>query len=216
MSENISLKQAEQRAFTSTFQDGLVDILIGSGISMLAITPILSRSLGDFGSSAVFVAFWALVWLVVWLLRRYVVKPRVGVVQFGTWRIARLTHFHVVILVVLLVSFALGIVSALGFGKLPRWMPAVSLCLLMLCGFSIAAYLLNFSWLYLYGALAALAPLVGEALYIYVQAPHHGWPITFGFTAGVAILVGLVKFIRLLRAHPLPAEMSPSNGAYSD
>jgi predicted small integral membrane protein len=213
MSEQISLKQAEQRAFTSTFQDGLADILIGCGISMFAIAPFLSRSLGDFWSSAVFVPFWALVGLVVWLLRRYVVNPRVGVVQFGTWRIARLKRFNVVILVVLLASFALGIVSALGFGKLPGWVPAVSLCLVMLSGFSIAAYFLNFPWLYLYGALAALAPLVGEALYTYVQAPHHGWPITFGFTAGVAILVGLAKFIRLLRAYPLPAEMSPSKGA---
>jgi hypothetical protein len=213
MSEQISLKQAEQRAFTATFQDGLVDILIGCGVSIFAIAPSLSRKLGDFWSSAVFVPFWALAGLAVWLFRKYVVKPRVGVVQFGTWRIARLTRFNVVILVVLLISFTLGMVSALGFGKLPGWVHTVSFSLVMLSGFSIAAFFLHFPWLYLYGTLTALSPLVGEALYTYAQAPHHGFPITFGFTAGIALLVGLVKFIRLLRTHPLPDQMS-SKGAY--
>jgi len=214
MSEQISLKQAEQRAFTSTFQDGLVDILIGCVLSMFAIGPYLSRRLGDFWSSAVFVPFWALAGLVAWLLRRYVVKPRIGVVQFGTWRIARLTRFNVLILALLLASFALGVVSALGFGRLPEWVYLASFPLVMLSAFSIAAYFLNFPRLYLYGALTALAPLVGEGLYVYLQAPHHGYPITFGYTAGVALLVGLVKFVQLLRTHPLPAETSPSVGPH--
>ena len=41
--------------------------------------------------------------------------------------------------------------------------------------------------------------------------PRALWALVSG-----AILVGLVKFIRLLRAYPLPAEMSPSKEACSD
>jgi len=214
MSQRISLKEAERKTFTSAYQDGLWDILIGCIILEFAIAPFLSRSLGDLWSSVVFLPFWALVALAIWLTRRYVVTPRVGVVKFGSWRRTRLTRFTVIMLLVNLVAFVLGILAAANFATWPSWAPVACLSLTMLAGFSLAAYLLNFTRLYVYGILFALSPLVGQWLYVHLKAPHHGFPITFGITAGTAILVGLVKFVHLLRDYPLPVEESPSQGAY--
>ena len=213
MPQQISLKEAERKTFTSAYQDGLWDILIGCFILEFAIAPFLSRSLGDLWASAVFLPFWALVYLAIWLIRKYVVTPRVGVVKFGAWRRTRLTRFTVIMLVVNLVAFVLGMLAAANFAILPSWAPVACLSLIMLAGCSAAAYLLDFTRLYTYGILFALSPLVGEWLYVHVKAPHHGFPITFGITAGTAILIGLVKFILLLRDYPLPAEASPSQGA---
>jgi hypothetical protein len=216
MSQKISLKEAERKAFTSAYQDGLWDIFIGCIILEFAIAPFLSRSLGDFWSSVVFIPFWAIAFLVIWLIRKYVVTPRVGRVKFGSWRRTRLVQFNVIMFAVLLVAFILGILSAMNFATLPGWIHTARFSLIILIGFSVAAYFLNFARLYTYGILFALSPLVGEWLYVYMKVPHHGFPITFGITAGATVLVGLVKFIHLLRDYPLPAEESPSEGAYGD
>jgi hypothetical protein len=85
--------------------------------------------------------------------------------------------------------------------------------LILLVGFSLAAYLLDFRRLYLYGLLVWLAPLVGEWLYTNYQVPHHGFPITFGLVAAIMILTGLVLFVRLLRDNPLPGPQASAEGA---
>jgi hypothetical protein len=58
MQEKISLKEAEKKAFKTSFDDGLWDILIGSFFLEFAIAPLISASLGDFWSSVVFLPFW--------------------------------------------------------------------------------------------------------------------------------------------------------------
>jgi len=207
MSSPISLKDAERRAFRSRFADGLWDVFFGCWFPLLlAIGPLLSRSMGDFWSSAVFLPFWGLVYLIIWLVRKYVVTPRVGMVKFGAVRKTRLKKFTVALLVVNVIAFILGIVAALGFGNLPVGGPPIIFGLILLIGFSTAAYFLDFPRLYVYGLLGALAPQIGEWLYQNMGASHHGFPIVFGALAGVMFLTGLVTFARFLQNNPLPPE----------
>ncbi|MBN1148861.1 MAG: hypothetical protein JXA78_16485 [Anaerolineales bacterium] len=205
MSQQISLKEAERRVFTSTFQDGLWDVFLGCFPLQFAIAPLLSTFMGDFWSSAVFLPFWGLVYLAIWLLRRHLVAPRAGVVKFGPERIKRLRKFSLVMLVANVTVFLLGILVVLNFSALPGKIYPILFGSFMLAGFSLAAYFLDFSRLYIYGLLIALSPLVGEWLYTFHGAAHHGFPITFGFTSIVMILTGLAVFVRFLRGNPVPA-----------
>ena len=205
MSQRISLKDAERKVFQSTFADGLWDVFIGCSFPLqLTIAPLLSVSMGDFWSSAIFLPFWGTIYLVIWLVRKKVVKPRIGRVEFGATRIKRLKKFTIMMLIVNVIAFILGIVAALGFGRLPTPGPSLTMGLTLLIGFSTAAYFLDFPRLYIYGLLGALAPLIGEWLYQNMGASHHGFPIVFGTLAGVMVLTGLVTFIRFLRNNPLP------------
>jgi hypothetical protein len=206
MNNQISLKEAEQKVFVSFFQDGLVDIFLGFFFTQFVIALYLSESLGDFWSSAVFIPILGLVFIVLWLVRKYVVKPRVGEVKFGQWRVKRLMRFNVIMLIVLTGSAIMAALSAAMFDILPEWMhlAPLSFSIILLVGFSIAGYYLNYTLFYVYGVMLAAAPLVGEWLWTNMNVPHHGFPVTFGFSAGVLILAGLVQLIRFLHENPLP------------
>jgi len=150
------------------------------------------------------------------MIRRQVVKPRVGVVEFGAWRTARLLRFNLAMLVAGVVALMLGILTAASLVSLPGWTHVARFSLIFLLGFCVTAYFLDFPALYLYGILIALAPLIGEGLYNYLGVAHHGYPISFGLTAGILILVGLVKLAKLLHTYPSPDDQapleSPANG----
>jgi hypothetical protein len=128
-------------------------------------------------------------------------------VKFGPYRRTRLIRFNVVIFVALAVSLVLGILSFVQFDAVPGWVHTARFSLVFLIGFCTAAYFLNFTRLYIYGVLIALSPLIGELLYVYLKAPHHGFPITFGITSGLIFLTGLVLFVRFLRYHAVPTNL---------
>jgi MFS family permease len=213
MSQQISLREAERKAFRTAYNDGLWDIFLGCFILMFAIAPFLSPTLGDFWSSVVFLPFWGLVYLVIWLVRKYVVTRRVGVVRFGQARKTRLKRFSVVMVGVNVIALTLGLAFALNFGRVSGQMITFIFGLIFLICFSIAAYFLDFGRLYIYGLLVGLSSLVGEWLYVYWNAVNHGFPITFGTVAAIMILVGLGLFVRLLRDNPVPIEGIPSEEA---
>ncbi len=206
MSEQISMKAVERRVFRTAFQDGLWDIFIGCVVLMFAVAPFLSRAgLGDFWSSAVFVPFWGLLSLVLYIVRRRVVTPRIGVVKFGWPRRRRLLWFTVGMLVLSSVSLVLALLAARNLDA-PWWVHTLRFGLVMLGGFVLTGFFLDFTRLYLYGVLLALAPLLGEWLYRQLGVPHHGYPITFGAATGIILAIGLIKLVRLLRRYPAPTE----------
>jgi hypothetical protein len=209
MSQQISLRDAERRVFRTAYNDGLWDIFLGCYFLILVIAPFLSTSLGDFWSSVVFLPFWGLIYLVIRLIRKYVVTPRVGVVRFGPVRKGKLKKFTLLMLCVNIVSLILGLVAAVSIGRISGQVISIFFGLILLTGFSAAAFYLDFTRLYLYGLLLGLAPLVGEWLWEHGYTTHHGFPITFGAISGIMILVGLVIFVRLVHSNPLPAGLPP-------
>jgi hypothetical protein len=206
MSDQISLREVERKAFTTIYQDGLVDILIGGFTLMFALAPLLSERLGDFWSSAVFVPFWLMLFAGAYWLRRSVVRPRLGAVKFGPARQRRLRTFLIVMVVVEAMSLGLGLLAATRANPWPRVAVPIIFSLALLAFVSVCAYALDYTRLYGYGLLLAAAPLVGEWLYANMGATHHGYPITFGATSAIIILSGVIHFARFLHRYPLPAE----------
>jgi hypothetical protein len=213
MSQPISLKEAERKAYRAVADDGLWDVLLGCFVLLFALAPLLSASLGDFWSSMIFLPFWGLVYGAIWLLRRHVVAPRVGRATLGRARRARLSKLTRVLLAVNVVALAAGVVVAFNAASVPGGLVAALLGMALLIAFSFAAYLLDFPRFYVYGLLLGLSPLVGEWLFVNGYAPHHGYPVVFGFTAAVMILTGLVVFGRLVHNNPAPAEAHLSEEA---
>jgi hypothetical protein len=203
MNENIDLQKIEKNAWTSYFQDGLMDIFIGCIVLMFALAPILSRmGLGDFWSSFIFLPVWALVYSLIVIIRKYVVTPRIGVVKFGIARKKKMIKFNLIIFIVLVVGFVLGLLSFIDF-NIPGWIHVARFGLIVLIASSVAAYFLDYPRLLLYGILFDLSLIIGEWLWANMQVPHHGFPITFGITAAIIIIIGMIVFVRLLHDNPI-------------
>lgn len=196
------LKTAERRAFRTAVDHGLWDVLLASVVAMWAIAPLLSGKMGDFWSSAIFLPVWGGVYLAIRLIRERVVVPRVGLVRFGSYRVKRLRRFVVVMLAFNVVALVLGTIAAIGMQREmgEPFIPIV-FSLLVLVGFSLAAYFLNIPRLFLYGVLLAVASSIGEWLFRRGYVSHHGWPVVAGIAAGVIAAVGLIKFAQLIRSH---------------
>lgn len=214
MKNPVSLKSMEQQAFRVTLADGLWDVFIGCFVLIFAIAPVLSESLGDFWSSFIFLPFWGVVYLCIWLTRKYVVAPRLGRVSLGQARLKRLRKFNLALMGIIAALFIIGLAVVL-FMESPAYriyfpffssLFGLSGGLLLLAGFSIAALLLDYPRLYYYGLLLFLALLVGEWLYVNRLAAHHGFPIVFGLASAIIIITGLVQFAYMLKANPAVQE----------
>ena len=210
MSQRVSLKEVDRKAFTTAFQDGLCDIFIGCVLLGPVIAPFLSNRMGDFWRSAVFLLFWGLVWLAIWQVRRSVVAPRTGLVRFSPARRAKLKRLKILLFGIGIGALILGVFPVEASNSAINWPNSFIFAPIALAGFSVAAYFLEFRRLYAYGVLVASSPLIGELLYKYWDAPHHGFQITFGTTATIIILVGLAIFARLLRYSPAPIARTTS------
>lgn len=207
MSQQISLKEAERKVFHSTANDGLWDIFLGIFFLEFVIAPFLSESMGDFWSAAIFLPVWAVAYSVIRFLRKKVVEPRIGVVKFGPTRISKMKRFSYVMLAFNVIALGLGVWAAFSVDKASGDPIPYMFSLVLLSGFSLAAFFLDINRLYLYGLLIALAPVAGEWLWKNGYASHHGWPITFGVISGIMVLIGMSMFIRILRSAPIPNEM---------
>jgi hypothetical protein len=204
MPKQISIKQAEQKVFKTAVNDGLWDLLIASVLLQFAFAPLLSPSLGDWWSSAVFLPFWALLFLIIWLVRKYVVTPRIGSVKFGAIRKKKLTVLTIIMLIVNITAFIIGLFLAFNFDQSGGLKYIAFLAIMVLLASSTAAYYLNIVRIFVYGLLFVTALIGGEWSFAMYQTAHHGFPITFGIAAGIIIITGLTTFFHLLKNNPLP------------
>ena len=201
MNTPTNLKELERNIFRESVRDGVLDILIGCMLLIFVAAPLLSERLGDFWSSAIFLPFWLAVFWGMKTIKKTYLLPRMGQVNYSPSRKKRLKNINLVILIFNLVVFGLGLLAFFKFDQFQGWIP---FSILMLLGFSLGGFMIESPRLYLYGILAALAPLIGEYLYRNHGASHHGFPITFGVLSGAFIITGLVFMLNIFRRYPLP------------
>jgi hypothetical protein len=210
MSETISLRELERKAWQTSFQDGLLDAYLGllllvAGIPEL-LTGVFSTELRQYAAR---VALMLLAFVSYWALKRYVTTPRMGRARFGPARKARRAR-AVVLYGISAVGLALTlflILAWLGAGSTAEepWLGVRELFALGLGGwmmiiFAIGSHLMDFSRGYLIGALYALA--FGGTILL-------DEPIILATCGVVTVLLGLVVFWRFLRTHPKPAQLEP-------
>jgi hypothetical protein len=204
MSHNLDLKALERRAFRSTFQDGLWDIWLGLVFLMFAIGPLLEGAgVSEKATMVLWIGVDVIAFLILWMGKKYVTTPRLGLVRFGLQRRTRLKKFRLALLVsglaVLLATLAIN------SGEKPSQAVVLgAFAAIIIIVFGLMAYFMDFDRLYLYAVALALSLPVGEVLQEHAGLPDAGY--TYFVTAGLIIMVGIAHLARFLRDYPLPVQ----------
>ncbi len=201
MPPKIDLKTIEKKAWTTYFQDGLLDIVLGS----LLLVSVLSSTLSEIGVSdvvriSIYVPLMFLCPAIYALGKKYITVPRLGFVKFGPKRKARSKKMFIGLVItqlILLIILVLSITKAVDLGVagsiLVTLNVLVALCLL--------AYYLDYPRMYLFAMLFAMSEPIHYYLKNHTSVTHIG-SIAYGIPGGIILLIGIVTFIRFLKRYP--------------
>ena len=218
MSQEIDLKAAERKVYRlSTSQDGLYDTFIGLFIVLLSIMPWLDENGMRTPWNVIVVEGIGLAILLgVLTIKKFIVAPRIGRVQYGVDRKKRMKRLAIVMGIIFLLTVVLFVmtVSAIYFreptvqGPLLQWELPFDIVhtgagIFIIAIFSFLVYMKDYPRLYLYGWLFG----IGYVMSTYIQDQTGDlfyWPWAI---AGLMVaIIGLVLFTRFLQAYALPSE----------
>jgi hypothetical protein len=212
--EQLNMKALEKKAFRSFFKDGIYDVFLG----LILLSFGLPMMLNEFG----WIDYKTMTWPLVFALtlnvgallffvfgKKYITVPRLGFVRFGKGRKRKMRH--VTLLLVISALIGLVIFFLLLFKVIPvggeTGIPPVGLIfgIQALIVFSLAAYFMDFTRLYLYAFLFAVSLPVTFWL---KKNDFFAYPslYVFSLTAGPMLVVGWILFFRFLRRFPKKVE----------
>lgn len=206
MNASLNLTDIEKKVFRSTFVDGLYDIFIGLFLLTFANVPLINDlGLGDFWSSMILLPVMWGGWTLVRLGKKRIVIPRMGTVQFGKQRQAKIRKMVLIGTVLSSIMLIAGFIVFLTFqGQPMRWLVPSIMSLIFLAAFVAGGLLLEFYRLFAYGILVSASVIIGELLFTQGSAPHHGIPLMFNLCGGIVLLTGVYLFLRFLKRFPDP------------
>jgi hypothetical protein len=197
----INEKKIESRVFTSFFQGGFIEAFMGIFLLQLGLPVIFSRSgFGDM-QSALFVLPIALILLAtVFLVRRFVVIPRLGHVKFLPERRRRLSKLIIVPILTLIASAIVGYILNENASMRNIFIGQIPFSLSPIIVFGAAAYFLDMKRLYIYGTIIGLIMPLGKYLETIIVS-RDILPGTILFTAVVFFGIATVFFVAFLRKY---------------
>jgi hypothetical protein len=217
MTTDMDLKQLERKAWASFFQDGLLDVFMGLvlvAVGLPAMLPgIFNSELSQDVAAAVLMALGLLAY---WGGKRFITIPRGGRAEFSRARRSRQTKAAVVYAISAVVGAIVFLLTMLGLSSSPpTWVQKLGVDGFLALGIGgwmflilgLASYFMDYTRGYVIAALYALA--FGGTVLL-----HN--PMTFIIAGMMAVLMGLVVFVRFLRTHPKPCDLGPGaryNGA---
>ena len=145
------------------------------------------------------------------LSKKFLIKPRIGVVKFGRKRKVGKRRTMVVLLiniVILLILFLLKVSDIGGSFSLPFLLEGYLFLTVPLC---FVAYFLKFSRLYIYGFLLGSGFFLADISSFIIPIPYN-FLFTYLMLGGIIVIIGITYLIRFLRKYQLPQEEINKDG----
>jgi hypothetical protein len=197
-------KKIERRVFTSFFQAGIMEAFTGIFLLQLGFPALFSRSgFGDLQSALLTLPIALTLLMVVFLVRRYVVIPRLGRVKFLPERRRRLSKLVIVPILTLIAGAIVGYIFTENASLRHAFVGQIPFILIPIIVFGAAAYFLDMKRLYVYGAIVGLAFPLGKYLETVIGS-RNTLPATILFAAFVFLGIATVFLVAFLRKYHEP------------
>jgi hypothetical protein len=198
MKTDDSLKALERRAYRSTFEDGFYDITWGCLFLLFAWIPFL----GSVGISRFYAYPFVLVLVLIpWLGKRYVTIPRLGAVEFGEKRKARVRNTALIGVAALLLMLPVAVLMfAKGFPGGFTW---TAVGLIAAPVLAIGVFLMDLSRMYVYAILLFYSIVATETLRVYIGTSSSAL-LAFGAPGVAVVCYGFLLLLKFLKDHPKP------------
>ncbi|MFX0008854.1 MAG: hypothetical protein ACFE9R_00955 [Candidatus Hermodarchaeota archaeon] len=199
----------EKKAWKTYFDDGIFDIYFGiliasfgPGIASYEILPIpLNVLLGPL------IIGFGLVFFI--LSKKYVIKPRIGVVKYGRKRKVRKLKTAIILsvnVVLLSILFLLNLFISGGDINLPyNIMVLLEGILFLTLPLCLVAYFLQFTRLYFYALILGCGFFLADISSIVIPIPFN-FLFIYLLLGVIIITIGVTFFIRFIRTYQLPKQ----------
>ncbi len=208
--EQLNMKALEKKAFRSFFKDGIYDVFLGLILLSLGL-PMMLNEFGwiDYVTKTMPILIPLILNIAALLFfvfgKKYITVPRLGLVRFGKGRKRKMRHVKLLLAISVLIgviTFFLTLFKVLPIGG-KTGIPAAGVIfgVQVLIVFSLAAYFMDFTRLYLYAFLFAVSLPVTFWL---KNNDFFAYPslYVFSLTAGPMLVIGWILFVRFLRQFP--------------
>jgi len=197
-------KKIERRVFTSFFQGGIIEAFTGIILLQLGLPALFSRSgFGDWESALLTLPIALILLIVVFLVRKFVVTPRIGKVKFLPERRRKLSKLIIVPILTLIAGAIVGYIFSENASLRHIFVGQIPFILVPIIVFGAAAYFLDMKRLYVYGAIVGLVFPLGKYLETVIVS-RNTLPATILFTAFVFLGIAIVFLVSFLRKYQEP------------
>jgi len=199
--DTLNEKKIERRVFTSFFQGGFIEAFTGIFLLQLGLPALFSRSgFGDLQSALITLPIALILLIVVFLVRRFVVTPRLGRVKFLPERRHRVSRLIIVPILTLIAGAIVGYILTENTSMRHILIGQIPFSLSPIIVFGAAAYFLDMKRLYIYGAVVGLIMPLGKYLETVIVS-RDILPVAILFTAFVFFGIATVFFVIFLRKY---------------
>ena len=198
MTQDIDLKELENKAWKSTFQDGLWDIMLGLVFFIPPVTGLLK------GSDYTLIPLYLVSILLFVIVKKRITVPRIGLVKFGEKR-RKKSHIVVFILTASVAFFMIlmvlinkqGLKYELEGIPVTSFIVGINILIVLGC----MAYFLNFDRLYIYAVLIGVTEPLSNVLenMDILEGPYL---MLLVISSGM-IVTGATLLVRFMQQYPL-------------
>jgi hypothetical protein len=212
MGENMDMKALEAKAWSSYFQDGLWELVLGAILSVSVLSCALEYAgVADTTRTAIYLPLMVVLPALIFTAgKKYITVPRLGVAKFGQRRQKSLIKLMAAIAATFSVNLLVWGISAY-YPDVTMGNYGLALVVFdILATFCLLAYYMDYNGFYIVAVLMVSPEFIIYVLKNYTSFAYY-FVVAYGIPAAILVVIGSVALVRFMRKYDVPTEAPDAN-----